>query len=253
MFHTSFLSYCVYNETISEGDKMLQICVLDDEYQDGKRNEDLLRAYFDKRHMEARIDRYTNGKELLDSTKIYHMLFLDIEIQEENGIEIAMELRKRLPDMIIVVITSYLKYSLEGYKIQASRYLLKPIHETLLYSELDEILQTRDTSQTLTLTMHQETTMVKMKEILYFASIGRTTCFHTPQGVYESKEGVSYWAKQLHVHFVECHKGLFVQLSHIMQIRKDCIEISNHETLPLARRRVQQVQESWLQFQEMSL
>ena len=86
---------------------MLQICVLDDEYQDGKRNEDLLRAYFDKRHMEARIDRYTNGKELLDSTKIYHMLFLDIEIQEENGIEIAMELRKRLPDMIIVVITSY--------------------------------------------------------------------------------------------------------------------------------------------------
>ena len=38
-----------------------------------------------------------------------------------------------------------------------------------------------------------------------------------------------------------------------MQIRKDCIEISNHETLPLARRRVQQVQESWLQFQEMSL
>ena len=91
--------------------------------------------------MEARIDRYTNGKELLDSTKIYHMLFLDIEIQEENGIEIAMELRKRLPDMIIVVITSYLKYSLEGYKIQASRYLLKPIHETLLYSELDEILQ----------------------------------------------------------------------------------------------------------------
>ena len=43
------------------------------------------------------------------------MLFLDIEIQEENGIEIAMELRKRLPDMIIVVITSYLKYSLEGY------------------------------------------------------------------------------------------------------------------------------------------
>lgn len=68
-------TYCVYNETISEGDKMLQICVLDDEYQDGKRNEDLLRAYFDKRHMEARIDRYTNGKELLDSTKIYHMLF----------------------------------------------------------------------------------------------------------------------------------------------------------------------------------
>ena len=71
MFHTSFLSYCVYNETISEGDKMLQICVLDDEYQDGKRNEDLLRAYFDKRHMEARIDRYTNGKELLDLSLIH--------------------------------------------------------------------------------------------------------------------------------------------------------------------------------------
>lgn len=233
--------------------RMLQVCVLDDEQQDGQRNEALLRAYFDKRHMEARIDRYTTGKELLASTKVYHMLFLDIEIKEENGIVIATQLRKRLPDIIIVVITSYVKYSLEGYKIQASRYLLKPIHEELLYSELDEILKTKDTSPALKLTLHQDTVMVKRKDILYFESDGRRTCFHSEKGIYESRESVSVWAKQLANHFVECHKGVFVQLNHIVRLGKDSIVLSNQETLPLARRRVQQVQDCWLRFQEMNL
>lgn len=232
---------------------MYNITILDDERKEAEHIKELAEAYFDRKEItERRIDIFYNGSELLAHVNRVScdLLFLDIEVGQENGIEIGRKLRQIAPDMIIIVITGYLKYSVEGYKIQAARYLLKPVNAQLLYSELDEVLSLDD-RQTLVLEDRDTYHRIKRKDILYVETLGRGSCFHTRNGSFVSRESLSIWQQRLDSYlFVECHKGILVHVRWIISVEKDTILLETMETLPLARRRVEKVRSAWRSFQE---
>ena len=53
------------------------------------------------------------------------LLFLDIDMPGINGIQTGRKLREKYTDLIIVFVTGYIKYALDGYSVAAFRYLLK--------------------------------------------------------------------------------------------------------------------------------
>src|SRR5690606_11240509 len=53
------------------------------------------------------------------------LMFLDIEMSGLNGIEMAKRLDGFLP--LIIFTTAYAEYALEGYRVNAIDYLVKPI------------------------------------------------------------------------------------------------------------------------------
>ena len=209
---------------------MYHIAILDDERKEAEHIKELADVYFDRKElMQRRIDIFHNGNELLAHVKAIpcDLLFLDIEVGQENGIEIGRKLRQIAPDMIIVVITGYLKYS-----------------------ELDEVLSLDD-RQTLVLEERDTYHRIKRKDILYVETMGRGTRFHTPEGTFESRESLSIWEQRLDAAlFVECHKGILVHVRRIVSMEKDTILLETGETLPLARRRVETVKAVWRSFQE---
>lgn len=70
---------------------------------------------------------FSNGIEVLDYLQQHEapdLIFLDIQMPELNGIELG----KVLPNQTkIVFTTAFDKYAVEGYKVNAIAYLLKPI------------------------------------------------------------------------------------------------------------------------------
>lgn len=230
---------------------MYEIAILDDELSQTEKLHKLIDVYFDRKELlERRVDIFHKGEDIINSPKLYDLLFLDIEVGHENGIEIAKQLRKRAPNMIIIVITGYLKYSMDGYKIQAARYLLKPILPELLYSELDEVLMLDD-RDSLVLEDKDVFKRIKRKDVFYVESDGRKVRVHSKEGAFPSKESLSEWKQRLDpALFVECHKGILVHVRCIQMLQADCIVLENGETLPLARRRADQVRKVWLSYQE---
>lgn len=51
--------------------------------------------------------------------------FLDIDMGALNGISLAHKIRSVCSGTILIFVTNYIEYSLEGYEVQAFRYLLK--------------------------------------------------------------------------------------------------------------------------------
>lgn len=85
---------------------MYNIAILDDEIQEAQHLREIVSRYFDRKElMERRIDLFTSGRELLNHVKAIScdLLFLDIEVGQENGIEIGRQLRQIAPDMIMIV------------------------------------------------------------------------------------------------------------------------------------------------------
>lgn len=57
---------------------------------------------------------------------VVHVLFLDIEMPDINGVEIAKMLDRN--QVKVVFVTAFSNYALEGFEVQAVDYLLKPVN-----------------------------------------------------------------------------------------------------------------------------
>lgn len=230
---------------------MLNIAILDDDITYAKKLKQTVYEYFDQAHMELQVfDVFHDGASLLHSQHRYDLLFLDIEVGRENGIEIAKELRKHQPDLLIVVITSYVKYSMDGYKIQAARYLLKPVPKSLLFSELDEVLMMSSIDSHVLIQHQTDVVRISRNDIYYIESFGRRTKVMTRSEEFISDNSITQWIQSLsNEGFMECYKGICVSLRWIKEIKKDLLVLENDKVLPLARRRSEAVRHTWMLYQ----
>ena len=107
---------------------MFKIAVCDDESLFAENLKELISDYMTEKDLVFEIDTYTSGKKLLEQgVKVtqYEIIFLDINMEEIDGIKAAENIRKLSRDVFIVFVTAYVDYSLEGYRLDVIRYLLK--------------------------------------------------------------------------------------------------------------------------------
>lgn len=107
---------------------MFHIAICDDEEYFRLREKKLIERYMKNRGYSCQIDLYASGKELLSCANgnlPYDVIFLDISMEEMDGLETAEKIRKLSENIYIVFVTAYITYALDGYKVGAVRYLLK--------------------------------------------------------------------------------------------------------------------------------
>ncbi len=106
----------------------------------------LLRTRLEKqaqlRHLNVHISEFSSGEDFLAAAKEqpFTVLFLDIFMDGITGIETAAELRRFNPECLLVFTTSSADYALEGFRLRAMHYLVKPYGEEEIRDLLDEIL-----------------------------------------------------------------------------------------------------------------
>ncbi|MBS4174275.1 response regulator [Bacillus sp. FJAT-49736] len=77
------------------------------------------------------IGKSTNPDEalMLVSDLMPDIVFLDIEMPNKNGLQVANQIKQHHEQIEIVFVTAYNQYALEAFDIYASGYLLKPIEK----------------------------------------------------------------------------------------------------------------------------
>ena len=89
----------------------MNIFLCDDDCLVTKQLSEYLNEYFSDRKMDTiKIFTFNTAFSLLSSSVIPDIVFLDIEMPEINGIEIAKKLCSLYPDCIIMIVTSYSEY-----------------------------------------------------------------------------------------------------------------------------------------------
>ena len=75
----------------------------------------------------------------------FHLVILDMRMEKINGLDTAREIRKLDSDVPLLFVTGTTEYALEGYTVQASRYLLKPVDKQFFLYNVRHLLQPRET------------------------------------------------------------------------------------------------------------
>jgi DNA-binding LytR/AlgR family response regulator len=107
---------------------MFKIAICDDESLFTEELKELLSGYMVEKGFAFEVDTYSSGEQLVDlgiEVVQYTVIFLDINMDKMNGIMAAEKIRKVSREVFIVFVTAYVDYSLEGYRLDVVRYLLK--------------------------------------------------------------------------------------------------------------------------------
>ncbi len=110
---------------------------------DRKNDREALRALLEAYGQDFEIREYGSGKSLcgdVDYIRGCGIIFLDINMDGMDGLEAARKIKAECPKVHIVLVTAYVNYALDGYKVKASRFLLKDDLEQTLQECMDDIL-----------------------------------------------------------------------------------------------------------------
>lgn len=112
---------------------MLHIAVCDDDIKMLDEVKQILTDYCRAKKLAVKISAYCDGTDLLISEESFSIIFLDIEMQQSNGIEVAQKIRQMNMNVPIVYITSYIDYWRRAYKVHAFDFITKPFKPEELY------------------------------------------------------------------------------------------------------------------------
>lgn len=79
---------------------------------------------------DAEIYAFRSGEETLRfaKTEVCDIAFLDIELRDMNGLELAKGLKEVNGQMNIIFVTGFAEYALDAMQMYVSAYLLKPVN-----------------------------------------------------------------------------------------------------------------------------
>lgn len=100
---------------------------------DDKSLGDQVKEYVNRLQMqidaEIEFQYYQDPEELLDAVQEKHLdlVWLDVEMEDTNGLKVARKIRQWREDVLIVFISSYPEYMRDSFQVQPFDFLEKPL------------------------------------------------------------------------------------------------------------------------------
>lgn len=235
----------MYNYTkIFNEEKMmdlLRIGICDDEQSWHKQAKTIIEKYMSDIDIGIELCFFNCKNELLTYDGLpLDSVFMDIELENENGIEIAELLNEKWPGCAIVYVTNYLFYATDSYDTEHLYFVLKEHFEQKLPAIFDKILHAREQVKNKLVFQvigeNNHKVVLLPRDILFFERNRRRTQIHTVWGIYETWDKISDIEKCLsELDFVRCHNSYIVYLPAVREFSATSIIMKNGETIAVSR------------------
>lgn len=219
---------------------MYRIAVIDDELQEQKHMERLLRQYEARKKEKFDIVCYEDGADFLEAfCDQYDIIFCDIRMKFTDGITAARKIRERNSRAVLFFTTNLTDFAIQGYEVEALGYLLKPISAALLERNLDRAMRRLQTENTEYLVIEGNNRVIRIAvdEILYIECIKHYQYIHTLHDTQRVLTPLTELEKKLDPKkFGRCNSGCLVHFKYIERAEKKTVVVQG-ENLSISRGR----------------
>ena len=216
---------------------MIKIAICDDDLITLNQTKKLIEDYKIK---DFDIYVYKSGEELLESKRIFDIIFLDIDMIGINGIETAKRIRLYDKQVKIIYVTNYTDYTYSAFSVHAFGYLVKPIKEKDLHEQLKEALSymVEDKECLMEFITNEGLVRVDLNKIYYFEYESRKVLMKTNDKTYILKEKISDISTKMKEYGFEMpHKSFVVNLYNVKSIKGYDIYMMNGSVVPLSQKK----------------
>ncbi|MEC4271908.1 LytTR family DNA-binding domain-containing protein [Adlercreutzia sp. R25] len=223
-------------------DAVIDVAIVDDDENARFRIRQLLQNLAVDMGLGLSLREYPSGMAfMLDPPPTLDLLLTDIDMPHASGLETAAFARSQFGEVAIVLVTAYEEYAVEGYSVQARRYLLKPVGQDRFYREIAPLLQEIATAEadSVVVRLPHGMRVLRIRDILYIATAPKKRVeIKTRTDSFLLRGAISEWENQLPSYrFFRCHSGFLVNMSAVRQVETNELELISSERIPLSKHR----------------
>ena len=235
---------------------MIKIAFCDDDMEVLHQMNELLDRYRVERNEDITYAAFQSPFELL--TEIEKgirpdILFLDVVMPGQNGMDVAKEIRQYDTNMKIIFLTSSPEFAVESYSVGAYFYQYKPIWEESFFRQMDAVLAQceKKKKNSLILRSKDGITRINLQQLEYCEVLGRKLLFHLENGaVLESAGSLDDLAGQLmqYSNFFRPHRSFLVNMEYIQNISSRSIKMVNDAEIPIPHGKCSEIKNTYMEY-----
>lgn len=218
-----------------------------------------LKAYESESGNEIITTAYSSGVDFLAELQIgvaeYDICFLDVDMPEMKGIEVAKHLREICPQTVVCFITSFEQYAYEAYQTEALGYLKKPVkYADLKYMmnrctlQVQYMKDTKEVDQKyLEVKTGHGSKIIRIDDILYIEKRRNQCVFHLEDGEFICYNTLSNIYRELDKNiFFYVHQGYIVSFPQVREVKSNVVCLGKDREIPLSRKYQPKIQEMYM-------
>lgn len=205
-----------------------------------------MRNYF----IECNITVTQQPMSIIHSDAIFDLAFLDIQMEQIDGISLAKELKQRNNKLALFFVTNYYEYQDDAMDLQAFRYFEKPFDVNRLYAGLDKAMEYIDGAYVdVFLSGDGVQRRILVDDIMYVMRDNRRVVIVTKDGSFTVKESFEDCCINLpSLFFYKVHNSFFVNLHYVNEYSYSELILSNGERISIASHKQASFRKFWFEY-----
>ena len=219
---------------------MIRIAIVEDDRHDREALKKCLNRYEKENQMKFSVTEFQDGEDIVtDYTASYDLIILDIEMAFLNGMKAAEKIRELDTNVIIIFITNMPQYAIQGYKVNALDYILKPISYFSFSESMVRALAKVKTPEKeyITIVLKGGKKKLDVARICYVEVQDHVLIYHTLDGDFETKGTMRDTDNQFDPKkYFRCNRCYLVNLEFVETYQGSDIMV-NGDTIQVSRSR----------------
>lgn len=215
------------------------LCIVDDDISHSA----YIKAYIEKKPQfeECIVSTFSNSSDPKILDQEYKLYFLDIDMPNINGFELATKIQMKYSDAIFLFISGHNDFVYDVFKFSAF-YFVRKDHfkedmEDALRLVYDKVLK-REEKYVVYRRMDQA--VIRLNDIVYFKKDGNeivAKCFNNEEySEVKTMKGLQQEVDFKYYHFCMIEAGIAVNLEYVVRLKSSLVELKNGEILNVSRR-----------------
>ena len=232
----------------------MRIAIVDDIKEERDKLADVLTKQLSRRGIHVNLFEFEKGDDFLIAAKErpFTVVFLDIYMSGANGIETARELRIFDSDALLIFTTTSTDHALDGFKVRAMHYLVKPYPENEISDLIDEVLsRIPDSGKYIDIKVNGSNVQVPFRHIIYAEHFSHMIHIHTTGGkeliTRQSFEAFTASLK-MDPRFYLCSRGVVINLEHAVDFDGALFILDDETRISVSRKLVKNARQTFMDF-----
>lgn len=228
--------------------KMIYIAICDDNEKTVEILKSRVIAFLKDNNILADINVYTRSTMLqydIEEGKHYDLILSDIEMPHIDGMNLAAYIKRYLPEVLIIFITSHLKYAVDAFELSIFRYIPKNALNVKLPHALKDAINMINiqADEYYMIEMPSRIEKIPYHKILYIQREGKNSVITLiDNSVTKVRKSLTQIFKEIESEdFIYVDRGDIVNLAHIMGIKDGIVELKNGIRLPASHSKLEQI------------
>lgn len=231
---------------------MLKFAICDDEPYMAQEIADQLSRYMKEKQITSYcVSGFQNGCSLLESGCDFDAIFLDIQMEQPNGLETAKMLRQRGNHSLLIFVTILKECVFDVFEVEAFDYLIKPLDSGHFKRTMDRTIKSlqRREAKSIVVQRGASCEVILLEHILYCEVQGRKIYIHQSGGkitdYYDKLEDLE---QRVDGRFFRCHRSYLVNLEYVRGCNAGQVMLSQGGKIPVSRLRERDLTQALLRY-----